>query len=384
MYVGTFDDGLYATDDGGETWRAAWDGVADRRVLAVSVSPSHRVGGVSVLYAGTEPSNLYRSEDGGMTWSWRRLDAGLDRQYAWASAVDPADPDLWYASVSRSPFAAHDDGDDQSRLLRSRGNGWSAIDLWGDDAELRRMPYALATLPAQPGRLLVGLRGGTMLLGEDAGEAWSRRIVTAIKNCGHSMLHGKSGDLCAAAIKERVRTEDEDAAGLSGEVRKRPFNFALGAGAHDLDVDSHCGGSSLNVFGEGLGQHRVGWIDEREIANSLRYQLADQTKLFCCDLSIQRRDPGDIAAWPVETGNKAKRDGVSTNSKDNGYTRGRGLGHNRRQRAARCGNHCDPPTYEIARQFLQLIIPAGRPAELNRDVLAFNKPRLVQTFAIGS
>ena len=229
VYVGTFDDGLYATDDGGETWRAAWEGVADRRVLAVSVSPSHRVEGVSVVYAGTEPSNLYRSEDGGMIWqllpelrrlpseprwsfpprpwthhvrtialhptdpdalvvgielggvmrsadggrtwidhnpqahsdahqllthalapervyevagqgialspdrgeSWRRMDAGLDRHYAWATAVDPADPDLWYASVSRSPFAAHDGGDGQSRLLRSRGNGWSAIDLLG-------------------------------------------------------------------------------------------------------------------------------------------------------------------------------------------------------------------------------------------------------------
>ncbi len=272
VYVGTFDDGLYATDDGGETWRGAWQGVEDRRVLAVSVSPSHIHDGVSVVYAGTEPSNLYRSEDGGKTWqplpelrrlpseprwsfpprpwthhvrtialhptdpdslvvgielggvmrsrdggstwidhnpqahsdahqllthplapervyevagqgiavsgdrgeSWRRMDSGLDRHYAWATAVDPADPDLWYASVSRSPFAAHGGGDGQSLLLRSRGNGWSAIDHWGDDAALRRMPYALAALPGQPGRLLVGLRGGSMLVGEDTGETWSR------------------------------------------------------------------------------------------------------------------------------------------------------------------------------------------------------------------
>ena len=272
VYVGTFDDGLYATDDGGQTWRPAWQGVAERRVMAVSVSSAHRVGGASVVYAGTEPSNLYRSEDGGMTWqrlstlrqlpseprwsfpprpwthhvstialhptdpdslavgielggvmrspdggrtwidhnpqaysdahqllthplapervyevagqgiaasadrgeSWRRMDHGLDRHYAWATAVDPGDPDLWYASVSRSPGAAHGSGDGQSRLLRSRGHGWSAVDGWGDDADLRRMPYALATLPGQPGRLLVGLRGGAVLLGDDAGEKWSR------------------------------------------------------------------------------------------------------------------------------------------------------------------------------------------------------------------
>lgn len=271
VYVGTFDDGLYASDDGGESWRAAWQGPPDRRVLAVAVSPSHRASGVSVVYAGTEPSNLYRSEDAGRSWhllpelrrvpseprwsfpprpwthhvrtialhptdpdslvvgielggvmrsldggatwidhnpqaysdahqllmhplapdrvyevagqgialsadrgqSWRRLDAGLDRHYAWATAADPGDPDLWYVSVSRSPFDAHGSGDGQARLLRSRGNGWSRIDHWGDEPALRRMPYALVALPEQRDRLLVGLRGGTLLVTDDAGEGWS-------------------------------------------------------------------------------------------------------------------------------------------------------------------------------------------------------------------
>lgn len=270
FYVGTFDDGLYASDDDGETWRESWQGVPERRVMAVSVSPSHIAHGVSVIYAGTEPSNLYRSEDGATTWqllpelarlpsaprwsfpprpwthhvrtialhptdpdsllvgielggvmrstdggrtwidhnpqahsdahqllthplapdrvyevagqgiaispdrggSWRRLDHGLDRHYAWAAAADPADPDLWYASVSRSPYAAHGGGDGQAHLLRSCGDGWEAIDRWGEEAPLRRMPYALSALPGQPGRLLVGLRGGSLLLGEGAGETW--------------------------------------------------------------------------------------------------------------------------------------------------------------------------------------------------------------------
>jgi photosystem II stability/assembly factor-like uncharacterized protein len=272
VYVGTFDDGLYASADGGETWRESWQGIAEERVMSVAVSRSHRAAGVSVVYAGTEPSNLYRSEDGAASWqslpelrrvpseprwsfpprpwthhvstialhpsdpdslavgielggvmrsadggrtwidhnpqahsdahqlithplaperlyevagqgiavspdrgeSWRRLEAGLDRHYAWATAADPADPDLWYASVSRSPYAAHGNGDGQACLVRSSGDGWSAIDTWEDDPALRRMPYALATLPGQPGRLLVGLRGGSMLLTEDAGATWSR------------------------------------------------------------------------------------------------------------------------------------------------------------------------------------------------------------------
>ena len=36
------------------------------------------------------------------------------------------------------------------------------------------MPYALAALPGQPDRLLVGLRGGSMLVTGDAGDTWSR------------------------------------------------------------------------------------------------------------------------------------------------------------------------------------------------------------------
>jgi hypothetical protein len=272
VYVGTLDNGLYASHDGGTTWDPGADGLGDRRVLSLAVSPSHRESGISVVYAGTEPSNLYRSEDGGHSWqrlpalrdlpseprwsfpprpwthhvrtialhpidpdwvavgielggvirsldgggsfidhnpqahsdahellthqlapdrlyeaagqgiarsedrghSWARFEDGLDRRYAWAQAIDPADPDLWYVAVSHSPFAAHGDGDGHARLWRSRGDGWIAVDSWGESAELRRMPYALSTLPERPNSLLVGLRGGTLLLSDDAGESWSR------------------------------------------------------------------------------------------------------------------------------------------------------------------------------------------------------------------
>jgi photosystem II stability/assembly factor-like uncharacterized protein len=266
VYVGTFDGGLFASEDRGHTWQQPEHPPAEPRVLSVAVSPA-----ADHAYAGTEPSNLYRSEDHGRTWerlaslrelpseptwsfpprpwthhvrtiaphpaesgvlavgielggvmrsadggvswqdhnaaahsdahallvhpgrpdrlyeiagqgialsedrgaTWHRLEGGLDRHYAWAGAVDPAQPDRWYAAVSRSPFAAHGSGDGEALLLRTDNGEWTRIDTWEkDEPALRRMPYALLT--PEPDALLAGLRGGVMVLSDDAGASWRR------------------------------------------------------------------------------------------------------------------------------------------------------------------------------------------------------------------
>jgi photosystem II stability/assembly factor-like uncharacterized protein len=169
LAVGIELGGVIRSRDGGKTW--------------IDHNPQAHSDAHQLLTHPLAPERLYeaagqgiaRSDDLGETWE--RLDRGLDRHYAWAEAIDPADPDLWYVAVSRAPSAAHANGDGQSRLLRSRGGGWEAADGWGDAPELRRMPYALVTLPDQPGRLLAGLRGGTLLITEDAGDTWSQLPV---------------------------------------------------------------------------------------------------------------------------------------------------------------------------------------------------------------
>jgi photosystem II stability/assembly factor-like uncharacterized protein len=113
-----------------------------------------------------------RSEDAGA--SWTHLEAGLDRGYAWSTAVDPEDPDLWYVAVSTGPFAAHGGGDGEARLMRTTNGAWEPVGGWGEGPELRRMPYALATLPGRPGSVIAGLRGGVLLVSEDAGASWMR------------------------------------------------------------------------------------------------------------------------------------------------------------------------------------------------------------------
>jgi photosystem II stability/assembly factor-like uncharacterized protein len=224
VYAGTEPSNLYRSEDGGRGWQllpALRELPSEPRWSFPPRPGTHHVSTIALhptdpnwLAVGIELGGVMRSSDGGASWidhnpqahsdahqllthrlapdrvyeaagqgvarsddrgeTWRRYEQGLDRHYAWAQALDPADPNLWYVSIGRSPFAAHGSGDGNARLWRSRGDGWSAVDRWGSAPELRRMPYALSALPDQPGQLLVGLRGGTLLLTDDAGDSWTR------------------------------------------------------------------------------------------------------------------------------------------------------------------------------------------------------------------
>ena len=111
MYVGTLDNGTYASRDAGLTWRQDEEGLVDRRVMSLAVSASHEEAGISVVYAGTEPSNLYRSEDGGRSWQLLPALRQLPSEPRWSFpprpwthhvrtiALHPSDPDSLLAGI---------------------------------------------------------------------------------------------------------------------------------------------------------------------------------------------------------------------------------------------------------------------------------------------
>ena len=114
---------------------------------------------------------IARSEDAGA--SWTHVEAGLDRGYAWATAVDRDDPDLWYRGQHRPVRRPRQGRRRGARDAHARRRLVADRPL-GDTPELRRMPYALVTLPGRPGLVVAGLRGGLLMASEDAGERWTR------------------------------------------------------------------------------------------------------------------------------------------------------------------------------------------------------------------
>jgi hypothetical protein len=158
--------GLMRSADGGRSWEDHRPG-AQRDVHCLAWHP--RVAG-RAYEAGGGGSAF--SVDGGETWT--PADEGRDRNYAWALAVDPDDPDLWYVSASTGPFAAHGRGEPHAHLYRRRADGpWETLG-GGLPEPLPAMPYALL---ATDGRLFAGLADGQLWESRDRGDTWAACAV---------------------------------------------------------------------------------------------------------------------------------------------------------------------------------------------------------------
>lgn len=158
VLVGIELGGLMRTEDGGASFSDHLPPAA-RDVHCLAWHPSapgraYEAGGDGVAW----------SRDGGRTWE--RADAGRDRRYAWALAVDPSDPDRWFVSAAPGPFQAHGRRPSDSALYRWVGAGpWRAV-----AGPLDSHVYALAS---GDGGIFAGLGDGTLLLSKDGGESWN-------------------------------------------------------------------------------------------------------------------------------------------------------------------------------------------------------------------
>ena len=242
LYAGTFDDGVWISDDGGESWREPETGPQDRRVLALAVSRSHRTPEGSVVYAGTEPTNLHRSEDAGRTWQPLPALLELPSASSWSFPGRP-----WTHHVRTIALHVSDPdwllvGVELGGVMRSRDGGAT----WEDhNPRARQDAHRLLTHPLAPQRVYEAAGDG-IALSDDGGStweligrdldrhyAWAATVDAFDPGLWYVVLsrspfaaHG-SGDGQARVVRLREgRWEPAGAWGESEELRRMPYALA--------------------------------------------------------------------------------------------------------------------------------------------------------------
>lgn len=166
VFVGTFEDGLHRSTDGGGEFDAIEAGFESDAVMSLAVSPHDP----EVVYAGTEPSRVYRSTDGGDTWEHLDGITDLPSEDEWYFPprphthhvrwieVDPFDPDRLYVGIEAGALVLSTDG---GRTWRERPEG------------SRRDNHSLATHADREGRVY-SAAGDGYAESDDGGETWER------------------------------------------------------------------------------------------------------------------------------------------------------------------------------------------------------------------
>ena len=88
-YCGTFGNGLWRTNDGGQTWTIIGkDAISSPYIMSVSIRQDHR-NKSNKIYVGTEPSALYISNDDGHSWEKMGALNSLPSSTSWSFLLRP-------------------------------------------------------------------------------------------------------------------------------------------------------------------------------------------------------------------------------------------------------------------------------------------------------
>jgi len=157
--VGTIGSGAWLSPNGGESWRRVGRGLwSESRVFALTVHPTKP----RTVLAGAD-DGIYRSDNGGQ--SFERLESPMDKLHVWKIAVDPVDPDTIFA------------GTRPAALFRSKDGGRSLQKLpaeMAEDCPNVRIPRvtALSVDPSDHRVVWAGIEVDGVRRSTDGGESW--------------------------------------------------------------------------------------------------------------------------------------------------------------------------------------------------------------------
>jgi hypothetical protein len=146
-------DGVYRTTDGGETWQHLGL-TASERIARIIIDPNDSakvfVCATGQLWSSNEERGVFATSDGGKTW---RKALYVDEHTGCSDiAIDPQDPRILYAGMwqfRRAPWS-FESGGPGSGLFRSRDGGltWEELDSGLPEGDKGRIAVAVA--PSRP------------------------------------------------------------------------------------------------------------------------------------------------------------------------------------------------------------------------------------------
>ncbi len=173
VYCGTFDNGLWKTDDKGQSWEKTSLEISGSSIMSLSVSPIKRANEeFNKLFVGMEPSLIFTSIDGGK--SWERIDEfnKLPSSSTWSFPPRPWTHHVRWIELDvnneNNVFSAIEAG----ALIKSFDGGRSWIDKVKDG------PYDTHTLRTHknaPHRLY-SAAGDGYFESLDNGNTWERMV----------------------------------------------------------------------------------------------------------------------------------------------------------------------------------------------------------------
>lgn len=259
--------GVFASEDGGKTWKLI--GLEGEAVRALEIAPSQP----AELVAGTR-SGVFRSSDGGKNWNRISPQGDEEIRNLDSLAIDPRDPKVIYAGTFHLPWLTRDGGknwkpviagiiDDSdimslrldvtnpSRVYMSACSGiYRSENQGGEWIKLQGIPYAarrtqvIVQDPASPKTLYAGTTEGLWVT-RDGGENWTRTTSRDWAVNSVVILDGKSGKPGRVVLgTDGLGVEASEDGGVTFTEANHGFTHAV---VRQLVADRHSPGNLLMI-----------------------------------------------------------------------------------------------------------------------------------------